>query len=317
MSRAYGHPFTSLQVEALEARNLLSSAEYVTGLYQDLLHRAPATAEVTNWVFALDSGSSPFQLAQAITGSVEFQSNVIRSDYVLFLGRQPAQAEVDGWATQLQNGLTENQVEANFLASDEFFAKQGNTIDSWLQGLYHDVLGRQADAGGLADWKFAVQNGLPRQNVALAIVQSPEANARLIDAVYHDLLRRAPDAGGADAWFSALRGGLTPAGFLAQIAGSGEYIGIVAHGMLDVPPVVAGSPGQYADMPDPFGAQPPFADPYVYNPAPVDTGTSDPGYVPAPSDPVTSDPGNTSDPVTSDPVTSDPGGSDSSGGCSC
>ena len=46
-----------LQVETLEDRCLLSSAAYVTALYQDLLHRNPAPAEVANYVALLDGGT--------------------------------------------------------------------------------------------------------------------------------------------------------------------------------------------------------------------------------------------------------------------
>src|SRR5438874_215645 len=117
-----------LRVEALEDRCVPSTAEYVTGLYSALLHRSPAPAETAGWVDALNTGAvSPAQAALAFTTSSEYGANEVRADYNLFLGRQPAPAELAGWLQPLEAAAGEKQVEAGFLASDEFFSRQGGT----------------------------------------------------------------------------------------------------------------------------------------------------------------------------------------------
>src|SRR5579871_5408225 len=219
----------ALQVEALEARCLPSTAEYVTGLYGAILHRTPSPAEVASWVNTLNTGASSQEVALAFTSSLEYSTNMIRADYTLILDRQPAPAEAAGWLQQLQAGIGEKQVESRFLASDEFFSHQGGSAVPWLKGVYAKVLGRAPDSVGLAAWSQSLQAGLSRAAVALAIVDSPEADSRLVASVYLDLLRRNPDAFGLTAWVAKLQQGLSPSDLVASIASSDEFIALTAH----------------------------------------------------------------------------------------
>src|SRR5262249_44522294 len=93
--------------EAGEA-GFVSSAEYIldhgnnasqwlTGLYNDLLGRAPDVGGFNNWLNALAGGMTPGQVAQAFATSIERESIVIRQDYLDFLGRVPSSPEVGFW----------------------------------------------------------------------------------------------------------------------------------------------------------------------------------------------------------------------------
>jgi hypothetical protein len=157
---------------------------------------------------------------------------LIQADYQTFLGRQAAPTEVVAWQAQLQAGLGENQLQAAILASAEFFGKQGNAITPWLNRIYVDVLGRAVDSAGLAFWTQSLQAGASRGAVALAIVTSPEAFGRLVDAAYRDLFGHVPDPQGRSFWVTQLEHGLTPSQFLASIASSQEFIAL--QGGIDV-----------------------------------------------------------------------------------
>jgi hypothetical protein len=223
-----------LQVEALEDRCLPSTTEYVTGLYTALLHRSPAPPEVAGWVDALNTCAlSPAQVAQAFTTGSEYAADEIQSDYNAFLGRQPAPAEVAGWLQSLEATGGEKQVEASFLASNEYFSRQGGNALAWLNGVYHDVLGRTPDPGGLLLWSQKLQAGSSRAAVALAFIDSPEADSRLVSAAYLNLLGRDADPSGLATWVAQLQQGLSPSGLAASLAGSQEFIGLKAHGTLD------------------------------------------------------------------------------------
>jgi hypothetical protein len=224
---------TVLQVEALEERCVPSTAEYVAGLYSAILHRSPAPAEVSGWVDRLNAGATPLEVAQAFTTSSEYATNEIRADYNVFLGRQPAPAEVAGWLQPLQAAAGEKQVEAGFLASEEFFSRQGGSALSWLNGVYKGVLGRAPDPAGLNLWSQLLQAGTSRAAVALAIVNSPEADSRLVSAAYLNLLGRNADLSGVAGWVAQLQQGLSPSNLAARIASSDEFIQLKAHGVLD------------------------------------------------------------------------------------
>jgi hypothetical protein len=253
----------ALQVESLEERCVPSSAEYVSGLYNSILHRNPAPAEVAGWVNVLDAGASPQEVALAFTTSQEYSANVIRAEYALFLGRQASPVEVAGWLQALQAGFGEKQVEASFLSSEEFFRQQGATASTWLKGVYNKVLGRAPDPAGLSVWSQDLVAGLSRWTVALAILDSPEADTRLVSTVYRDLLQRDPDPSGLATWVAKLQQGLSPSDLIASIASSDEFIGLTAHGLLDMP---SAPPTSVADaVPDPY-AFASFCDPFLEDP---------------------------------------------------
>jgi hypothetical protein len=245
----------ALLLEALEERCVPSTADYVTGLYTGLLHRNPAPVEVAVWVDELNAGATPEEVALAFTGSEEYATNAIQANYNLFLGRQPAPLEIAGWLQEIQAGADEKQVEAAFLASNEFFSLHGRNTSSWLTGVYHEILGRAPDTGGLNDWSHQLQAGVSRSDVALAILDSPEADSRLVAAAYLDLLRRNPDPAGLAVWVGELQQDLTPSELAALIASSDEFIELTANGVLDatiVPPVEVVDPVAVPVLVDPF-----------------------------------------------------------------
>src|SRR5262245_9170763 len=88
--------------------------------------------------------------AAAFTHSYEYYANRISADYRAFLGRSPATSEVNAWVQAMQRGLSDEQVEAGFVGSPEYYAHTGNTGQAWVEGMYHDLLGRtpsQAEVG--------------------------------------------------------------------------------------------------------------------------------------------------------------------------
>jgi hypothetical protein len=294
-----------LEIEALEDRCVPSTAEYVTGLYTALLHRRPAPAEVSGWVDALNTGTvSPAQAALAFTTSSEYAIDEILANYNTFLGRQPAPDEAVGWLQPLEATGGEKQVEASFLASNEYLGRQGGDASTWLNGVYHDVLGRSPDPGGLLLWGQKLQAGDARAAVALAIINSPEADGRVVSAAYQNLLGRSADPSGLATWVAQLQQVLAPSGLAASFASSQEFILLKAHGVLD--PVCSPSSPTLA----PADAESPADVCIVVPPGGNGTDTTDQGSF----DETGSDQG--SDTSVCDPSfdssTSDPG-SDSSG----
>jgi len=226
MSRPFAFSRVRLQVEALEDRYVLSTTSYVNALYTDLLHRPGSPGEVAGWAAQIDNGLPPVQATAAFTSSAEFLSNLVRADYQLFLQRQPLPTETQGWVSQLQNGLGEQQLQATFLGSAEFYAIHANDNGTWLKAVYQSVLGRGPGSDESTFWIGQLQTGLSRQQAALQIVTSPEANARLVTAAYEQLLGHAPDAGGLVFWSNQLAQGLAPSHLVSLIASTPEFINI-------------------------------------------------------------------------------------------
>jgi Domain of unknown function (DUF4214) len=258
-----------LELEPLEDRCVLSSAAYVTSLYVDLLYRIPAASEVNGWVMAINSwerinlnGVSPAAAAAAFTTSPEYLNDTVRAAYQIYLNRTPAPSETAGWVAALQAGLPETQLQASILASNEFFTANGGNAYPWLNSVYQKSLGRLGAQAELDGWNQALQSGVSRQGVALAIVTSPEADARLVQAAYQAILGRAPEAAGLAGWVSQLEHGLTPSQLIAVIINSPEVI--ARGGGLDAVPPSRVQPVPTAAPVDTFGE--PFLPPLTTSP---------------------------------------------------
>jgi hypothetical protein len=92
-----------------------------------------------------------------------------------------------------------------------------------VAGLYQDLLGRAADAGGLAFWSGLLDGGAPRSQVVLGILNSTEYRQDEVTKLYHQLLHRDADPLGLSYFTGLLAGGETAEQVGAQIAGSAEY----------------------------------------------------------------------------------------------
>jgi len=174
-------------------------AAWVKAMYDDLLHRAnPADQEVAGWVGALTDGASAAEVATAFASSAERAGGRIFDDYQLLLHRTASADEVKAWLNHAASqGLTNEDVLARLLTSDEYLHahgqqymddhhypdlppgyqwfgdamfRLGNTPENyltghgsssldWLEGVYHEVLGRAPEVEGLNGWLRALESG--------------------------------------------------------------------------------------------------------------------------------------------------------------
>jgi hypothetical protein len=95
---------------------------------------------------------------------------------------------------------------------------------AFVQALYRNLLGRDADAPGLANWTAGLQAGTTRLQVVQAIWASSEHRGREVDQLYAAYLRRGADPTGRAFWTSALQGGLSEADVANALMTSDEYL---------------------------------------------------------------------------------------------
>jgi DUF971 family protein len=90
--------------------------------------------------------------------------------------------------------------------------------------LYTDLMHRSADAGGLAAWTAALDQGtLNTMQVAFDFATSPEFRTLEVNNAYQQLLKRAPESAGQAAWVGYLNQGHSQSEMLAGIASSPEF----------------------------------------------------------------------------------------------
>jgi V8-like Glu-specific endopeptidase len=94
-----------------------------------------------------------------------------------------------------------------------------------VKGLYRTVLGRDAEAPGLAGWVAAMTGGMTPAQAARGFWNSPENRAQQVDEYYRVFLGRQPDAGGRQHWMDILLDGrLDERGVAEQFLQSPEMI---------------------------------------------------------------------------------------------
>lgn len=135
--------------------------------------------------------------------------------YSAGLGRQIDDAGLSFWSDALADGLTLADMAADMIDSPEFTHRFGDpdtmADERFVDVLYHNVLGRAGEAGGVDFWSDAMEAGTERPEVLLGFAVSEE-NRQKAEAMLADIenaqqlgsaaaaLRPAEDVGLAYAW---------------------------------------------------------------------------------------------------------------------
>ena len=175
----------------VDLTNLLNNNQaFVQTLYNNLLGRTGALAELDPWVQMLNAqGQSA--VANAILHSPEALGRIVDSFYLRFLGRQSDAGGRAGWITFLQNGGTEEQLETQFLTSPEYIS---HINTDFVQSLYLNILGRPGSPEELAGWNNNIQNFGGLASVANAFVTSVENRANTVQSDFQTFLHRGSSA---------------------------------------------------------------------------------------------------------------------------
>lgn len=91
------------------------------------------------------------------------------------LGREGEPGGLGYVINRLDHGDSLNDVASGYLNSPEFQSKYGNTSQSdFINLLYHNILGRSGDQGGIEYINNWMASGATREDVALGFTESPE-----------------------------------------------------------------------------------------------------------------------------------------------
>jgi hypothetical protein len=192
-------------------------------LYNDLLNRPVETFGLASWSGFLDAGGSRSAVVQGIEASQEYRTEVIDNLYETILGRVADKGGLAAFLEMTQIGGTIEQVKAALMGSQEFFARTGGSNDAFVEAVYQNALGRNADADGKINWLNRLSQGATRQQVADLILRSEEATDVLVGKLYQQFLHRPADDAGLQGWVTDIMNGMSAELIAAFIAGSQEY----------------------------------------------------------------------------------------------
>ena len=185
----------SAEFKALYGNNP-SNSEFVTLLYDNVLHRAPDAGGYSYWMEQLSSGMTRENVLIGFSESVENKVALMAfsmdgnmgKDYRLYqaaFDRQPDVSGLDYWYHQMNSGVTLEQVASGFINSTEFKALYGNNPSNaeFVTLLYDNVLHRAPDTGGFNFWMNDLDHGTSREQVLIGFSESLENQLSLVGIV--------------------------------------------------------------------------------------------------------------------------------------
>jgi hypothetical protein len=196
---------------------------YVAAAYQDILGRPADGGALASWGALLSQGYARGTFTQQLAHSDESYHRVIEAAYEHYLGRASDPAGLAAWTFLMRTGLSDEHLEANFIASPEYYRHSGGTNRGWVDGMYQDLLGRAADPSGEATWVQALAFGVTRDQIAYDFAASPEREAIRIRADYSQYLGRGVSAQEVANWVFAFEHGFSNEDVIAGFAASDEY----------------------------------------------------------------------------------------------
>lgn len=200
-----------------------ANQQWIEAMFRDVLGRSTDAAGLAAFSYMLDHGVSRYTAASLITHSAEYYANLVKSLYREYLGRDADPAGLQNWVSELQQGLTDEQLEANFIGSQEFYEHSGGTAWDWVEALYVHLLDRLPDAAGENGWVLALAHGASRTQVALGFATSPEREARRVQDDYFRYLGRSAGPSEVNGWVAAFQYGVTNEDVVTGFVASQEY----------------------------------------------------------------------------------------------
>ncbi len=115
-----------LTSDEYQARQTARGSDWLNGLYQDTLGRAPDATGLAVWHRALQQGATSAAVAQGILDSAEAGSRVVAEVYQGLLGRAPDATGLATFVPKLSTGLTTTEFRAFVASSPEYIAAQNS-----------------------------------------------------------------------------------------------------------------------------------------------------------------------------------------------
>jgi hypothetical protein len=196
---------------------------YVSQMYLDTLNRPVDQGGLLYWSSQLDRGMPRAEVADLLTHSAEYFGIVIQGAYHQYLGRAADGPGLAYWIGQMQSGLTDQQLEAAFIGSPEFYQHAGGTDKAWVEALYSSLLGRPPDTAGWNYWTEALARGASRAAVAYGFAASSEREAQMVQEDYQHFLHRSANDAEVAYWVEQVAHGMTNEDVMAGFLASPEY----------------------------------------------------------------------------------------------
>jgi Domain of unknown function (DUF4214) len=186
-----------------------------------------ATFSITVGPSSTNQGSgmaARMTVALGLGQSQEYYNDFVAAAYEQYLGRSPKQGELPYWVNQMLAGtLSDQQLEADFLSSQESLNDHGGANASWVQSLYTTFLGRMPQQSEVQYWVNQLNSGMTPMEVALGFTNSQEHEMDVVVADYQHYLGRSGSASEIQYWVNVFKSGGSGEQVIASFISSQEY----------------------------------------------------------------------------------------------
>ena len=222
-----------------------SNEAFVMQQYLDFLGRDGDADGIAYWANLIANGTIyRADVVDFFVSSAEFQAVIapVSRLYLAYFKRLPDTDGLNHWIELKLNGMALNDMSQHFSDSTEFQSSYGNlSNEDFVKLVYQNVLGREADAGGLNYWTGLLDGGtLNRGSVMTEFSESAENtnltnnNIRVI-SFYYGMLGRAPDLDGYNYWVQQFENGVAANALLNAF-----YLGTEYQGRANISAAVGG-----------------------------------------------------------------------------
>lgn len=183
-------------IESLEARRVLSTSDFVSGLYTEVLHRSATAPEIAFWNNYAAQGHSKSEIASIFWTATPHLQFEVEREYQEIVHRAADPAGLAAATSLLARGLTPSDLDRILINSPAYQETHASTT-SFVQDLYLDLFHRSADASGLKAWVSMIDRGVVSRDGATQIfLKSPFHVGLRAEQLYEDTLHRHADAPG-------------------------------------------------------------------------------------------------------------------------
>lgn len=196
---------------------------FLSQIFKDVLGRDVDAGAEAHLKSLLKQGVSRQAIASQLTHSDEYFDKRIEQAYENYLGRSASAQDIAFWRLMMRMGMTDEQLEAAFIGSNEFYNHAGGNDRAWVDEMYFDLLGRSPDAAGEAYWTSVLAHGGNRSQVAAGFAASLERERQTVRNDYLTYLGRQPSQDELNHWVNQFHNGATNEQIVAGFTGSTEY----------------------------------------------------------------------------------------------
>ncbi len=210
-------------VAAIDAVATNGTRAYVNSLYVTILGRNADSYGLNYFTAQLGAGVSRNEVVQAIWNSAEHVGKIVDGLYAQYLHRGADSMGRSVWSAAIMGGDSVDEVALAIVNSAEYAARNAGN-GAFVDSLYRDILGRNADAGGRAVWVGQLNAGVSRATIIDSFTRSAENIDRAINFLYSEIFGRRPDATSLQNYRSLIQSGQQSIASVAQsILASADY----------------------------------------------------------------------------------------------